>query len=109
MTRTPHLKSDSAACCWIPLFALRSELARRPELAALPVALLAPDTATTPRVWQGAPLAPRAGGKTGMTGSQAIGLCPPPEMWEPRPGPYDEQFSPLPPAPLTRNPLLQPL
>src|SRR5206468_2088470 len=56
MTLTPHLASDSAACCWIPLFALRSELARRPELASLPVALVAPDTARPPRVWQVAPL-----------------------------------------------------
>src|SRR2546422_800228 len=42
MTRTPRLTSDTAACCWIPLFALRSELARRPELVSLPGALLSP-------------------------------------------------------------------
>src|SRR2546425_912003 len=55
MTRTPRLTSDGAACCWIPLFALRCETARRPELASLPVALLSPDDSR--RVWQGAPLA----------------------------------------------------
>jgi len=72
MTRTPRLTSDTAACCWIPLFALRSELARRPELVSLPVALLSPDD--TRRLWQVAPLARRAGVKPGMTVSQAIGL-----------------------------------
>src|SRR5256885_13127952 len=74
MTRTPRLTSDTAACCWIPLFALRCETARRPELASLPLVLLAPDD--TRRLWQVAPLARRAGVKPGMTVSQAIGLCP---------------------------------
>src|SRR5213076_713475 len=55
MTRTPRLTSDTAACCWIPLFALRCETARRPELASLPLALLAPDD--TRRLWQFARLA----------------------------------------------------
>jgi len=109
MTRTPHLKSDSAACCWIPLFALRSELARRPELAALPVALLAPDTATTPRVWQVAPLARRAGVKPGMTVSQAIGLCPALKLCEPDPVHYDEQFSRLAAALVTVSPVVEPV
>src|SRR5947208_12469071 len=67
MPKTPHLTSESAACCWMPLFALRSELARRPELASHPVALVAPDTARTPRVWQVVPLARHAGVKPGMT------------------------------------------
>src|SRR5439155_4093501 len=95
MTLTPHLVSDSAACCWIPLFALRTELARRPELASLPVALVAPDTTRTPRVWQVAPLARRAGVKPGMTVSQAIGLCPALKLCEPDPVHYDAQFSRL--------------
>src|SRR5712692_5042239 len=90
MTVTPHLASDSAACCWIPLFALRSELARRPEIASLPVALVAPDTVRTPRVWQVAPLARRGGVKPGMTVSQAIGLCPALKLCEPDPVHYDE-------------------
>src|SRR5947207_1055909 len=60
MTRTPHLTSDGAACCWIPLFPLRCETARQPELATLPVALLGPDD--TRRVWQLSPLARPAGG-----------------------------------------------
>src|SRR5690242_11571989 len=94
MTRPPKLTSDSAACCWIPLFALRCEVARRPELASLqPLALLAPDTSR--RLWQVAPLARRAGVKPGMTVSQAIGLCPILKLCDPDPVHYDEQFSGL--------------
>jgi len=109
MTLTPHLTSDSAACCWIPLFALRCELARRPELASRPVALLAPDTARTPRVWQVAPLARRAGVKPGMTVSQAIGLCPALKLCEPDPVHYDEQFSQLAAALVTVSPVVEPV
>src|SRR5438067_3923993 len=93
MTRTPLLTSDSAACCWIPLFALRCETARRPELAALPVALVGSDD--TRRVWQVSPLARHAGVKSGMTVSQAIGLCPALKLCEPDPVHYDAQFSRL--------------
>ena len=109
MTRTSHLTSDWAACCWIPQFSLRSELARRPELASLPVALLAPDTASTPRVWQVAPLARRAGVKPGMTVSQAIGLCPALKLCEPDPVHYDEQFSQLVTALVTVSPVVEPV
>src|SRR2546422_5914125 len=109
MTLTPHLASDAAACCWIPLFALRSELARRPELVSLPVALLAPDTAHTPRVWQVAPLARRAGVKPGVTVSQAIGLCPRLKLCEPDPVHYDEQFARLVAAPVPVSPPVQPV
>jgi len=109
MTLTPHLVSDSAACCWIPLFALRTELARRPELASLPVALIAPDTTRTPRVWQVAPLARRAGVKSGMTVSQAIGLCPALKLCEPDPVHYDEQFSRLVAALVTVSPVVEPV
>jgi nucleotidyltransferase/DNA polymerase involved in DNA repair len=107
MTQTPRLTSDSAACCWIPLFALRCELARRPELVSLPVALVAPDTARTPRVWQVAPLARRSGVKPGMTVSQAIGLCPALKLCEPDPVHYDEQFSRLVTALVTVSPVVE--
>jgi len=93
MTRTPHLTSDGAACCWIPLFALRCETARQPELAELPVALVGSDD--TRRVWQVSPLARHAGVKPGMTVSQAIGLCPALKLCEPDPVHYDAQFSRL--------------
>ena len=93
MTRTLRLTSDGAACCWIPLFALRCETARRPELAALPVALVGSDD--TRRVWQVSPLARHAGVKPGMTVSQAIGLCPALKLCEPDPVHYDAQFSRL--------------
>jgi len=107
MTRTPRLTSDTAACCWIPLFALRSELARRPELASLPVALLSPDD--TRRLWQVAPLARRAGVKPGMTVSQAIGLCPALKLCEPDPVHYDEQFTQLVAALGTVSPVVEPV
>ena len=93
MTRSPHLTSDAAACCWIPLFPLRCETARQPELASLPVALVGPDDAR--RVWQLSPLARHAGVKPGMTVSQAIGLCPALKLCEPDPVHYDAQFSRL--------------
>jgi nucleotidyltransferase/DNA polymerase involved in DNA repair len=95
MTQPPVLTSDTAACCWIPLFALRCEVARRPELAAQPrpLALLAPDTSR--RLWQIAPLARRAGVRSGMTVSQAIGLCPGLKLVEPDPVHYEEQFASL--------------
>jgi len=88
-----HLASSTAACCWIPLFALRCEESRRPELASQPCALLAPDA--TRRMWQVSPLARRAGVKPGMTVSQAIGLCPSLRLCEPDPVHYDEQFARL--------------
>ncbi len=107
MTRTPRLTSDTAACCWVPLFALRSELARRPELASLPVALLSPDD--TRRLWQVGPLARRAGVNPGMTVSQAIGLCPALKLCEPDPVHYDEQFSQLVAALVTVSPVVEPV
>src|SRR5206468_10310089 len=108
MARTPNLTSDSAACCWIPLFALRCEVARRPELAAQtqPLALLAPDTSR--RLWQVAPLARHAGVKPGMTVSQAIGLCPGLKLCEPDPVHYDEQFARLVAALVTVSPVVEP-
>ena len=95
MTRAPRLESAAAACCWIPLFALRCETARRPELASLPGALLSPDDTRPSRLWQVSPLARRAGVKPGMTVSQAIGLCPALKLCEPDPIHYDEQFTRL--------------
>src|SRR5438132_13194158 len=106
MTRTPRLTSDTAACCWIPLFALRCETARRPELASLPLALLAPDD--TRRLWQVAPLARQAGVRPGMTVSQAIGLCPALRLCEPDPVHYDERFARLLAALARVSPVVEP-
>src|SRR2546422_9251481 len=86
--------SSVAVCVWIPLFALRCEEARRPELASQPGALLAPD-ASRRVVWQVSPLARHAGVRPGMTVSQAIGLCPALRLCEPHPGHYDERFARL--------------
>src|SRR5437899_587391 len=101
-----HLASSTAACCWIPLFALRCEEARRPELASQPCALLAPDTSR--RIWQVSPLAHRAGVKPGMTVSQAIGLCPSLRLCEPDPVHYDEQFARLLAALSEVSPVVEP-
>src|SRR2546422_1479445 len=101
-----HLASSTAACCWIPLFALRCDEARRPELASQPCALLAPDT--TRRIWQVSPLARRAGVKPGMTVSQAIGLCPSLRLCEPDPVHYDEQFARLLAALSEVSPVVEP-
>src|SRR5439155_704080 len=101
-----HLASSTAACCWIPLFALRCEEARRPELASQPCALLAPDT--TRRIWQVSPLAHRAGVKPGMTVSQAIGLCSSLRLCEPDPVHYDEQFARLLAALSEVSPVVEP-
>ena len=108
MTRPPRLASDFAACCWIPLFALRCEVARRPELASRPqpLALLAPDAGR--RLWQVAPLARRAGVRPGMTVNQAIGLCPTLKLCEPDPVHYDEQFARLVAALVTVSPVIEP-
>src|SRR6266705_220890 len=101
-----HLASTTAACCWIPLFALRCEEARRPELTAQPSALLASDTAR--RLWQVSPLARRAGVKPGMTVSQAIGLCHSLRLCEPDPVHYDEQFARLLAALSEVSPVVEP-
>src|SRR2546422_10965956 len=95
MTRTPHLASASAACCWIPLFALRCEAARRSEPGSPPQpgALLSPEDPR--RLWQVSPLARHAGGKPGVMVGPAIGLCAALKLYEPAPVPYDEQVARL--------------
>ena len=108
MTRPPRLASDFAACCWIPLFALRCEVARRPELASRPqsLALLAPEAGR--RLWQVSPLARRAGVRPGMTVNQAIGLCATLKLFEPDPVHYDELFARLVAALVTVSPVVEP-
>ena len=87
------LTSDEAVCVWIPLFPLRCELERRPELDGRPAALLSPDIAR--QLWQVSPPARRFGVRTGMTVSQAIGLCPTMALIEPDPVFYDDRFANL--------------
>ncbi len=93
MKQLAELQSECAVCVWIPLFALRCEEARRPELAAQPTALLSPED--TRRVWMVSAAARRMGVRAGVTVSQAIGLCPPLVLVEPDPVWYDEQFARL--------------
>ena len=106
MAHPSYLTSSLAACCWIPLFALRCEELRRPELAGQPCALLSPDDIR--RVWQVSHAARQAGVKTGLTVSQAIGLCPTLRLCEPDPVHYDRQFAHLIEALLAVSPVLEP-
>src|SRR3989449_9158604 len=101
------LTSSVAVCVWIPLFALRCEEARQPELASQPGALLAPD-ASRRVVWQVSPLARHAGVRPGMTVSQAIGLCPALRLCEPDPVHYDERFARLLAALARVSPVVEP-
>jgi protein ImuB len=87
------LTSDHAACVWIPLFPLRCEEGRRPDLIDRPAAVLAPEDSR--RIWQASSLARRQGVRPGHTVSQAIGLCPTVALLEPDPVFYDEQFAQL--------------
>lgn len=87
------LQSDRVCCLWIPLFPLRCETARRPELASQPTALLSPHD--TRRVWMVSSPARRMAVRPGVTVSQAIGLCPPLVLLEPDPVWYDEIFAHL--------------
>jgi protein ImuB len=87
------LTSEHAACLWIPLFPLRCEEERRPDLVGRPTALLAPEDSR--RIWQASSLARRQGVRPGLTVSQAIGLCPTLALLEPDPVFYDEQFARL--------------
>ncbi len=104
---SPPPTSSVAVCVWIPLFALRCEEARRPELASQPSALLAPD-ASRRVVWQVSPLARQAGVRPGMTVSQAIGLCPALRLCEPDPVHYDERFALLLAALARVSPVVEP-
>lgn len=87
------LQSRLACCVWIPLFPLRCELTRRPQLTIQPTALLHPYDPK--RLWQVSPQAHRQGVKPGFTVSQAIGLCPALTLIEPDPVWYDERFAAL--------------
>ena len=87
------LSSELAVCLWIPLFPLRCEERRQPELVRKPTALLSPTD--TRRLWQVSPTARRMGVRVGMTVSQSIGLCPSLTLYEPDPVYYDEQFARL--------------
>ena len=87
------LTSTHAACVWIPLFALRAEERRKPELNGKLTAVLSAEDSR--RLWQVSPHARHVGVKPGMTVSQAIGLCPTLTLLEADPVHYDELFSRL--------------
>ncbi|HEX4628274.1 MAG TPA: hypothetical protein VH137_05725 [Gemmatimonadales bacterium] len=107
--RPPHLTSEFTACCWIPLFALRCESARRSTttLSSHPMAVLDADSGR--RLWQVSPLARRAGVMPGMTVSQAIGVCPALTLIEADPVYYDDQFARLVAALTSVSPVVEPV
>jgi len=110
---SPHLvprkalTSDLAVCVWIPLFPLRMEELRRPELVGKPSGIL--DPRDTRRLWQVSALARRAGVQVGLTVSQAIGLCSSMTLLEADPVFYDEQFSKLVSALGNFSPVIEPV
>ncbi len=77
-------------CLLIPRFALSCELAERPELRGLPVALGGGDAG--PRVVDVSPEAFRYGIDPGVSLREAIGLCPALVVVEPRPAAYERAF-----------------
>ncbi|MDH3455456.1 MAG: hypothetical protein OER90_01325 [Gemmatimonadota bacterium] len=103
---TTTLTSESAACLWIPLFPLCCEERRRPNTTRRPTALLSPTD--TRRLWHVSPTARRAGVRSGMTVSQAIGLCPSLTLYEPDPVHYDEAFTRLLHTLETISPVIEP-
>jgi len=100
------LRSELAACCWIPLFALRCEEARRPDFASGPAAVLSPED--TRRVWQVSPPARRAGVRAEQTVSQAIGFCSSLKLCEADPVHYDDRFSAMLAALRDVSPVVEP-
>lgn len=82
-TDTPTLSSNLAICAWIPLFALRCEEQRRDDSppSHTPTAVLSPDD--NRRLWQVSQIARHFGARSGMTVSQAIGMCPKLILFEP--------------------------
>jgi protein ImuB len=72
-------------CLLIPAFQLACELAARPELANLPVAVSAPGT---PTVWVASPAATAQGVQSGQRIRHALGLCPALTVLDGRPAHY---------------------
>lgn len=97
---TPHRsfnasvpQSFNAVCAWIPLFPLRCEEQRKPELGLKPTALIALNDSR--KLWQVSPRARHLGVRGGMTINQAIGLCHTLTLFEPDPVFYDDIYSQL--------------
>jgi nucleotidyltransferase/DNA polymerase involved in DNA repair len=104
---TRDLTSTQAVCIWIPLFPLRAEEQRDPDLIGKPTAVLSSDDSR--RVAHVSALARRHGVQAGMTVSQAIGLCSSLILIESDPVFYDEKFTSI-VASLNRlSPVVEPI
>jgi len=99
-----------AACCYIPCFALRCEEERHPERRSSPavVATALLDPHDPRRIWQASSAARRAGVRPGITVSQAIGLSPTIQLYEPDPVYYDMRFALLLDQLSTVSPVIEP-
>src|SRR5260370_12834535 len=89
----PSNTSDLAACIWVPIFPLRCEEQRDPELIGRPTAVLSLEDAR--RLWQVSSSARRSGVKAGMTMSQGMALCASLAICKPDPVYYEEHFTNL--------------
>lgn len=107
--KTDALSSNLAICAWIPLFALRCEEQRRDDSppSHTPTAVLSPDD--NRRLWQVSQIARHFGARSGMTVSQAIGMCPKLILFEPDPVYYDEVFTQLLTALYNISPVIEPI
>ncbi|HUK22395.1 MAG TPA: hypothetical protein VLV45_12690 [Gemmatimonadales bacterium] len=96
-----------AACCYVPCFALRCEETRHPEYPpTVSTALLDPHDPR--RVWQVSCAARRAGIRPGITVSQAIGLSPTIQLYQPDPVYYEARFTELLDHLSTISPVIEP-
>lgn len=80
----------AVGCLFVPRFPVAFELAQRPELRGLPLALGGGDTG--PRVAAVTPEAVRYGVDPGLSLREAIGFCPALVVIEPRPVLYERAF-----------------
>lgn len=81
--------SRNALCLWLPIFELRMELLRRPELDSTSVALLAAgESGVRDEIHEVSERAGEAGVRPGMRLSRALALCPSLILLEPDPVHY---------------------
>lgn len=83
----PQVRRE-VGCLLVPRFPLACELAERPELSGLPVAVAAPNR---PVVWVASPEAEADGVTDGLPLSEALARCPALAVVESRPARYQDQ------------------
>ena len=101
--------SRAALCLWLPIFELRLELVRSPDLDRTSVALLAAEGGARRRLRQVSERAWRAGVRPGQLVSQAVALCPSLTLLEPDPAHYDAAQEAMVEALADLTPVVQPV